>query len=507
MTKISDEEDANRNRGLAVKAASFDDSDKTDDGSPSASETVSVRSSIASAADGEYLHLIQSAEDGESLPLTKRVETALKRELSQTDLDTQTHVDRLTPDLWYGHPLSPQDASEALPVGKGGMEWYCTIIPDDYFVHGKLKGGLNRKDFDALDYIIKPRRPSLPVTASDFFKSISAVDGPVGVQKRYIFHGVLNGWPCLRTFELESLEQRRNSPALPSPKELLTGQILWLKTWSTDEDGKHGRDPHIVGTDRIYRAKLRGAPWTNSGWSKDSPGFCFWYEMHRKKVSYGVNMLQEIETDPVCTHIHMISHRYAVERETPRNRITYHSICLLEWDHANYCTVVEAAYLNGIGGYKGKSNWYRDRDEPMPQLYRAMPAEMVCPWRSTSAEIRCYDVEAMNLEEFKKYIAEFQGPTKRFVDPHISFSHQARLSFRSKRHIAQYLLNYILRDSKYGELSRNCQTFTADLCNLIAGKKNVAPFHPVSRIEYTNRTHLFLYDSHLFSKNKVSGTR
>jgi hypothetical protein len=80
----------------------------------------------------------------------------------------------------------------------------------------------------------------------------------------------------------------------------------------------------------------------------------------------------------------------------------------------------------------------------------------------------------------------------------LSFSHSARLTFRSRAHIAQYLLNYINRDSSYAELKRNCQTFASDLCAFVAGKKKVAPFHPVSRIDYTNRTYFFLYDSHMY---------
>jgi len=134
------------------------------------------------------------------------------------------------------------------------------------------------------------------------------------------------------------------------------------------------------------------------------------------------------------------------------------------------------------------------------KLYRMLPPEMICPWRTTSAELRCYDIEAKSLDEFKQYVDTHTGRTKRFVDPQFTFSHPARLTFRTKAHIAQYLLNYISRDSAYGELKRNCQTFTADLCSFIAGKKDVVPFHPVSRVDYHNRTYLFLYDSDMYDK-------
>jgi hypothetical protein len=118
--------------------------------------------------------------------------------------------------------------------------------------------------------------------------------------------------------------------------------------------------------------------------------------------------------------------------------------------------------------------------------------------RSTSAEIRCYDVPAKSLDEFKVFVLKYKGNHQRFIDPQFHFSHPVRLTFRSKAQIAQYLINYITRDSTYGELKRNCQTFCADLCSFLAGKKGIEPYHPVSRIEYSNRNHLFLYDSHMY---------
>lgn len=410
---------------------------------------------------------------------------------------------------------------------------------------------------------IKPRRPSLPLSANDFLSSLtklendessdgsSATASKLSRSPRYIFHGILNGWPGLRTMELISLEYRRNtSNVIPSPRELLSGQLLWVKSWSVndgnastgtsnlskttndstvgtsfgkmdDRKGKSGPDVTIINApiplqpNRVYRATVRGPSWSGIGWSPYSPGFCFWYETQRppplvcSKVSYGTRMMQELShRDHLCTNIHMISHRYAVNRiETPRDRLTYHSICLLEWDHGLYCTLVETAYLNGMGGYKCRSNWYDDKDaEPMNQLYRDFPSEMVCPWRMTQSEIRCYDVPAKNLNEFRAYMSQYNESApvaqRRFIDVRCTFSHPARLTFRSKVHIAQYLLNYILRDSSYGDLNRNCQTFAADFCSFVAGKKGVAPFHPVNRIEYQNRTHMFLYDSHLYEKKR-----
>ena len=93
-------------------------------------------------------------------------------------------------------------------------------------------------------------------------------------------------------------------------------------------------------------------------------------------------------------------------------------------------------------------------------------------------------------------MVRYQG--KRFLDVQFTFSHPVRLSFRSKRNIAHFLLNYIDRDMSYSELTRNCQTFAADLCSFLAGKKGIIPYHPINRVEYHNRSHLFLYDATMY---------
>jgi hypothetical protein len=141
------------------------------------------------------------------------------------------------------------------------------------------------------------------------------------------------------------------------------------------------------------------------------------------------------------------------------------------------------------------------------KLFRALPDEMIAPWLTSAAEIRCYDVEAKNLDELKTFIESYEGSTKRFVDPHYTFSHRARLSYRSKKNIAQYLLNYTGRDCTYDEMKRNCQTFAADFCSFLAGKKNIEPFHPINRISYAPRPYLFLYDSHMYENTKQACRR
>lgn len=391
----------------------------------------------------------------------------------------------------YGSPLTAEDASNKMQPGDAGLVWFAIVVPDT------LLHGLQPNDLDVDTHTIKPRRPSLPLTTTDLLSSLTQlIDG------RWIFHGKLNAWPGLTTLELIALEQKRPQGTMASPKAVLTGQLVWMQHWSTAT----GAALPVLEKHRVYRATLRGPPWSAVGWSRDSPGFVYWCEPHKDRLTYGTNMVSTLSRDDTCTMVHMISHRYAVKRESPRDKLTYHTIVLLEWNHGQYCTVVEGAYLNGISGYRGRSNWYHDRDEPVSSLYKAFPPEMIGPWLTTWAEIRCFDVDAKNLDEFKAFVYQYEGSDKRFIDPHFHFSHKARLTFRSKSNIASYLLNYIGRDCTYSDLSKNCQTLAADLCGLLAGKKGIVPFHPVSRIEYRDSKHLFLYDSHLYERKSAKGS-
>mmetsp|Transcript_2926 Transcript_2926/g.6289 ORF Transcript_2926/g.6289 Transcript_2926/m.6289 type:complete len:474 (-) Transcript_2926:89-1510(-) len=409
----------------------------------------------------------------------------------------------------YGNPLSPEEASKAVPIGSNGLIRHAIVVPDDFCVDGKLIGGLIKRDFNAEKGVIKPRRPTLPITNKDLMTSLTKVEGDGG--PRYIFNGVLNGWPSLRHFELICLEKKRSllKGRVKAPHYIMdTLGKAWTPHWSAEKEGKAGVPPNIMDTSTIYRATLRGASWTSLGWSPISPGFIFWYEAHNSqgpRVLYGSDTISKIEDD-VCKEVHMISHRYAVDRESPKDKLTYHSLVFLEWENSPFGTVVEGAFLNGIGGYKGKCNWYHDKDEEVTGLYETLPPEMISPWLTKASELRCYDVEAKNLDEMKEYIETYNGggtATKpRFLDPKYTFSHPARLTYRSRSNIAQYLVNYISRNSGYSETSNNCQTMAADLCSFLAGKKDIVPYHPINRIEYYNRSHLFLYDSSMYEGKK-----
>lgn len=198
----------------------------------------------------------------------------------------------------YGDPLSPQEANEVVPPGNDGLVRHAIVIPDNFCANGRLLvRGLNKRDFDLEKGTIKPRRASLPITQTQLFSSLTKVDGPNG--PRWIFNGVLNGWPSLRNFELIGLEKKRALGPLTAPDYLNTMRHTWSHYWSIEKEGAQGIPPDIKDTSKIYRAKLRGAPWSSIGWSPQSPGFLFWYEAQRAipRVTYGTKAVQEVGDD------------------------------------------------------------------------------------------------------------------------------------------------------------------------------------------------------------------
>ena len=247
----------------------------------------------------ETLEVIDTTTESSSLPTS--VENSI-------DLLTSQHVDSS-----YGNPLSPEEAARLVPPGDDGLVRYALVLPDNYFTNGKLMSGLNKRDFDPKNGSIKPRRPSLPITMTQLLTSLTKVQGEDG--PRYIFNGVLNGWPSLRHFELIEIDKKRSLGPLHPPDYFHTIHHTWKRYWRADKEGKEGISPAIRDRNKVYRAKLRGAPWTSLGWSPESPGFLFWYEAQRSegpRVVYGTNSVKEVGDD-ICTMVHMISHRVRQE--------------------------------------------------------------------------------------------------------------------------------------------------------------------------------------------------
>ncbi len=143
-------------------------------------------------------------------------------------------------------------------------------------------------------------------------------------------------------------------------------------------------------------------------------------------------------------------------------------------------------------------NEHKDKNEPVNSLYKALPPEMIHPWKSNLSEIRVFDVKARNLDEHIEFMSRHTGQKDRFLDVKVTLSHPVRLTFSSREHIAQYLINYISRGKTYSEIRANCQTFAADFCAFLAGKKDVQPYHPINRVQYHNQSHYFLYDPSMY---------
>jgi hypothetical protein len=404
----------------------------------------------------------------------------------------------------YGAPVSPAEAAALCPPGNGGLTYHSQLV-GDHWTHPK--------DCDS-DGRIKPRRATLPCRQKDFFSSLVKTD-----DGRWLFSGVLNGWPALTCLEVRSITCLANSRSWFGRKKV-------VRFWSAEADKDRGRSPTFPDGLKSVRVTLRAAPWTAKGWTANSPGCVWWYESLRclgespedgvlsthggPRLTYGEDMIRSLQLDlakydhvePIATRIHHFAHRYARPGkngyETSKQKLTYHGAILLEWDHGRHCTVVELATLNGVGGRSGKANWYPDKSQNLPMLYRSMPTSMIMPWKGKYAEIRVHDVECKHLEEFKLYVDSFTGTEQRFLDPHFIASGTVRIFSRKQTDIQRYLLNYMGRDRRYSEEYRNCQTFAADFYGFMAGKSGIEPYSKVNRVAFKNRSHNFLYSPELY---------
>ena len=224
------------------------------------SETTSTASSVSSLG-GDLETSFSEISSGEFRVLTESLED---HEKVSVPTDQPPQLTSLAVLPVYGNPLSEEEAAHVVPPGEDGLVWHSIVIPDNFCTGGKLMGGLNKRDYDLTNATIKPRRASLPVTQSELFTSLTKIQGPNG--SRFIFNGVLNGWPSLRNFELIELEKKRSIGALTAPDIMNRIPQTWARYWSVDKEGREGISPAIKDTSKIYRAKLRGAPWSSMGW-------------------------------------------------------------------------------------------------------------------------------------------------------------------------------------------------------------------------------------------------
>ncbi len=170
-------------------------------------------------------------ELGELLVLAKSLEEPEEEATMCIETTKKSRAPSLNVEQSYGIPLSQEEAVLAVPSGSDGLKRYALVIPDDFCLNGKLMKGLNPRDFDIEKGAIKPRRATLPVTKTDLMSSLTMVvcdGGP-----RYIFNGVLNGWPSLRHFELIGLEKKRSLPGGVQAPEYIMNSLgkAWLPHW------------------------------------------------------------------------------------------------------------------------------------------------------------------------------------------------------------------------------------------------------------------------------------
>ena len=386
-------------------------------------------------------------------------------------------------DAVYGTPLAPEEAALSVPAGGGGAIFHARLVYPP-------KAGSRARASSVLDKDgrIKLRRPNLPVLASDFFESIAKT--PDG---RYVFCGVLNGWPGLQHLEVRAITRR---------SKLLRGGFV-DRLWDAETSSDAPRAPS--GGKGSVRVTLRGAPWTDLGWSRTSPGWCFWYLTQRptKALVVGRDMAKACAPAagaeaPRAVKAHIFYHRFALpvgRSESAQQRLTNHAVVVLEWDHGEYLSLIELGNRHRTGCNRGKLNWLDGWDQETLAL---LPASMLCPWVPSRAEARCTDVPFKTTDAFMAYVAAHTGPGKKFLNPSIQYSGDVRIVYNTKQDVARFVYNYMARDHRYSLTLRNCQYFASDLYGFLCAKRHVHPYNTSLEAVYTPRYHTFLYDPDLF---------
>eukprot|EP00927_Polykrikos_kofoidii_P044522 TRINITY_DN38463_c0_g1_i1.p1 TRINITY_DN38463_c0_g1~~TRINITY_DN38463_c0_g1_i1.p1 ORF type:complete len:513 (+),score=75.44 TRINITY_DN38463_c0_g1_i1:51-1541(+) len=363
----------------------------------------------------------------------------------------------------------------------GGYVWYAQVLLDDFNDEKRLDA--NGK--------LKARRPFPHILASDLLANIKNENG------RFMYVGFLNGWPGLANLELRSITKRVRR----------LGMRNTTRVWQAS----NGEMPamQLFNKKGGYRARFQAPWWSKIGWSLDSPGFVWWYYCRDDlpiQMLYGEAMLQKLDE---CTYskapaafLHAFAHRYpaAGEKETIKERQTWHAGILVEWSHGRFGTILELGFLNGIGGYCGRSNWVEDKREPQTRMDKGIPDCMKAPWDEKRTELRITDVpqckNRLGLEQWLAKYSDTSGrPRKehRFIEPVVYASAPLRIRRCGQAEMASFLLNYISRVDVYELMSVNCQTFAADAFAFFCGRKDAQPYGKIMRPRYRQRSHSFLY--------------
>jgi hypothetical protein len=83
----------------------------------------------------------------------------------------------------YGRKLTAEAAAALVPPSQHGLIWHARLVRDDFHDPAITTAAGH----------VKARRPMPVVTQTDFFSSLTKT-----ADHRWIFSGVLNGWPGLQ---------------------------------------------------------------------------------------------------------------------------------------------------------------------------------------------------------------------------------------------------------------------------------------------------------------------
>jgi len=360
------------------------------------------------------------------------------------------------------------------------VPWHAILVSDDFrspkhtLPNGKLK----------------PRRPIPHITASDFLAGIKKEDGT------YFFPKMLNEWPALQGLLLVAITQATDG----------WGGTTVNRLW-TAQEGKEGKKlPEASVLAKNCRATFWAPSWAQIGWTPTSPGFVYWYsEMYdggKARLISGEDMLQTLRNDAnfraSVTDIHVYVHRYPKAVESFADKQTYHAVCVLEWEHKEFVTVCELAFLNAVGGYGGKANWIEDKIAPRTKLFELMNETpgMVVPWNEHMSEIRMYDIKAKNMEELEAYMHKYSNKMEglpqgeqRFLEWERYASSKIKMRYLNSEMLVGFFINYIRRVWGYRRIQYNCQTFSTDLFCFLTGDRNHKAYS----------SHLLVYTQHMLS--------
>jgi len=312
--------------------------------------------------------------------------------------------------------------------------------------------------------------------------------------------GPVNGWPGLRNLTVQTLTCKGhvgihylyhyNSP--PSSR------FPWRELLNTAVN-----TPWLCKSPISIRCGMTSPSWSNFGWMQTSPGFAFSFQPFHSsgpRVTAGGNGMANSKEQETAVRAHLFSHRYATEKESFFDSwLAWHSGILLEWNHGEFATVIELAWLGGLGGYKGQSNWYDDmQSKNGTLLYNSMPDCMKEPWDTSRNEIRMLDVKPNSVKAFREYLMKYSEAGKlpqeeqRFLEPKFPVLSGKVLPHRpaTRADIGRYLVNYNLAAPQYSREFTNCQTFAADLLRFLTGKSASVETVPL-RLTYWPQTQRF----------------